>query len=97
MMIPDGVVLFGSERGFEIKFDTFRFAPDRAFVDDAKKEIANLESQGLKLRLKDELLDKGIIKLIVVQAESVGDKIIRLVMQIIDYIGASNKMAASIV
>ena len=97
LSIPDGIVLSGGERGFVIEFDPSRFAPDSTLVDDTKKEIANLENQGLKLRLKDELLDKGVIKLVVEKAKSVGDKIINLVIQIINRISASDKMVASIV
>ena len=94
VMIPDGIVLSGSERGFVIEFDTFKFSPDDALIDDTRKEIENLEDQGLILRLKDEMLEKGILRLIVEQAKSVGDKIFRLVMQIIDRIGASANTAA---
>ena len=46
----------------------------------------------MKLRLKDELLDKGVIKLVVEKAKSVGDKIINLVMQIINRISASTSI-----
>lgn len=92
---PSGVS-FSSGGGVSmIEFDTYRFAPGEELVDYAKKEIAELASQGVEIKLRAEELGDGILTLIVEQAKNVGDKIINLIKQIIDRIKASTAPIAS--
>ena len=81
--------------------DSLGGVPDHAAVSEAvslAKTVAKGSDRFVNgmlrnyLRRKDELLDKGVIKLVVEKAKSVGDKIINLVMQIINRISASTSI-----